>query len=55
MLNGVVIQTHTEIGEVTANILDLNNPERLLERKTLQHVGRYPSPEAIMTMGNKSG
>lgn len=45
------IQPLTHIGEVTATILQFNNPERLLERKLLRHAGRYPSPEALLRIG----
>lgn len=45
-LNGVLIEARTPIGEATAGILGLNGPDRLLERETLQHVGRYPPKEA---------
>lgn len=36
----------TEIGEVTARILDLNGADRVLVREALMRDGRYPSPEA---------
>jgi hypothetical protein len=45
-LDGIIIKPRTAIGEVTARILEFNNAERLLERETLQAVGRYPTPEA---------
>lgn len=45
--DGVVIKPRTEIGEVTARILDINHSDRLLERQTLQAVDRYPSAAAL--------
>jgi len=35
----------TDIGEVTARILDVNHPDRLLEREMLCRVQRYPIRE----------
>jgi len=49
-LNGVKIQPITEIGEVTAQILKLNNGDRLLERQELSAIGRYPTPSALAVM-----
>ena len=43
----MIIKPRTAIGEVTTRILEFNNAERLLERETLQAVGRYPTPEAL--------
>ena len=37
------IRALTEIGEVTARILRLNDSERLLERYELKAIGRYPA------------
>ena len=37
-----MIQSVTDIGEVTARILDFNNEERVLERELLIKVDRYP-------------
>ncbi len=51
-LNGVRIVTITDIGEVTARILGFNNPDRLLERQELQAIGRYPSPDALVLIGD---
>lgn len=50
VLRGVTILPLTEIGEVTAKILELNNPDRLLEREALRAVGRYPSAPALQRM-----
>jgi hypothetical protein len=33
----------SEIGEVTARLLDFNETERIVERKSLMSVGRYPT------------
>ncbi|AFZ23594.1 restriction endonuclease [Cylindrospermum stagnale PCC 7417] len=45
-LDEAVIQSLTDIGEVTARIFDFNNDERILERQLLIEVGRYPSAAA---------
>lgn len=37
----------TEIGEVTARLLEFNHPERLAHRRALAEVGRYPTIEAL--------
>lgn len=41
-LDGATIRPLTDIGEVTARILQFNHCDRLLERQTLLEVGRYP-------------
>jgi hypothetical protein len=46
-LRGVVIEAQTPIGEVTARILGLNEPERIMERQVLQRLGRYPPAQAL--------
>ena len=46
-LCGVVIEPRTPVGEVTANILGLNGPERIMERQSLERIGRYPPPQAV--------
>ena len=46
-LSGVRIVSLTDIGEVTARILDFNNVDRLIERQELEALGRYPSPDAL--------
>ena len=43
-LRGTIINAQTPIGEVTARILGFNEPERIMERQLLQHLGRYPPP-----------
>ena len=45
-LDGDVIGPRSDIGEVTARILDLNDPTRVAERAALRTLGRYPSPAA---------
>jgi hypothetical protein len=45
-LNGIVIESRTPIGEATTRVLDMNGPERLLERRVLRDIGRYPPPAA---------
>ncbi len=39
---GAVIEPLAEIGEATASALKLNTPERVIERRLLQALGRYP-------------
>ena len=46
-LDEAVIQHQTDIGEVTARILDFNGDERILERQTLIASGQYPSASAL--------
>ncbi|MBW4684668.1 MAG: HNH endonuclease [Komarekiella atlantica HA4396-MV6] len=46
-LDEAVIQHQTEIGEVTARILDFNSDERLVERQALIASGQYPSASAL--------
>jgi hypothetical protein len=50
VLEESTIQPLMIIGEVTANILQINVSERLLERQLLIAAGRYPSPEAMVRM-----
>jgi hypothetical protein len=44
--DGFDINPATEIGKVTARILHFNDEERVLERRELSAVGRYPSAAA---------
>lgn len=37
----------TDIGEVTARLLEFNHPERVAFRKLLAEAGRYPTVEAM--------
>ena len=46
-LNGVRIDTLTDIGEVTARILDFNNVDRLIERQELQTLGEQRKTEFL--------
>lgn len=41
-VNGALVESLTEIGEVTLKILDMNSAERLLERAALLAIGRFP-------------
>ena len=45
-LDQAVIIPLTEIGEATVRILGFNQDDPLLERETLQAIGRYPGPAA---------
>ncbi len=49
-LSGSRLDGRTPIGIVTARILGFNTGERILERKTLQDLGRYPSVAAQKRM-----
>jgi hypothetical protein len=46
-LNGERIHPITDIGEVTARILEFNHPDRLRHRELLVKGGRYPTIEAL--------
>ncbi|MEH2241938.1 HNH endonuclease [Nostoc sp.] len=46
-LDEAVIVHQTEIGEVTARILDFNGDERIVERQALMASGQYPSASAV--------
>lgn len=41
-LKGAVIEPLSPIGQTTANILQFNKVERVIERETLIQLGRYP-------------
>lgn len=41
------IEALSEIGDVTARVLELNHPERVAFRKLLVEAGRYPTMEAL--------
>lgn len=49
-LERVTITPFTNIAKVTVQILDFNNSERILERKTLITMGRYPPHSASAQM-----
>ncbi|MFM7369918.1 MAG: HNH endonuclease [Sphaerospermopsis kisseleviana] len=51
-LEEAVIQPLTDIGEVTARILDFNNDDRIQERQFLIEVGKYPSLAAKAKTSN---
>ena len=44
-LEQLTIVPLTEIGEATERILNLNHPDRLLEREVLRAIHRYPTRE----------
>ncbi|HMS40098.1 MAG TPA: HNH endonuclease [Pyrinomonadaceae bacterium] len=46
-LNGVIIESLTEIGEATVRILQMNHEDQILEREVLSRRGRYPSEAAL--------
>jgi len=47
-LNGIVIESLTEIGEATIRILQMNHDGQILEREVLSRHGRYPSEAALL-------
>lgn len=47
-LNGVVIESLTEIGEATIRILQMNHDDQILERQVLSRHGRYPNEAALL-------
>jgi hypothetical protein len=49
-LDGAIIRSSTDIGEVTARILDFNDEDRILERQILIENNRYPSTAAKKKM-----
>ncbi|HEX3150786.1 MAG TPA: HNH endonuclease signature motif containing protein [Gemmataceae bacterium] len=49
-LVGRRIESLSPIGLVTARILGFNTGERILERQSLQSIGRYPSDAAMRRM-----
>ena len=49
-LDGYRIEPITSIGEATARILKFNDSERILERKTLIEIKRFPTKQALMRM-----
>jgi hypothetical protein len=55
VLNGVVIEPRTPIGEATARIVGFNQADRLLERETLQRIGRYPPEQAMVYLTERGG
>jgi hypothetical protein len=46
-LDEAVVQPQTDIGEVTARILDFNGDERVIERQALIASSQYPSASAL--------
>ncbi len=53
-LDGLRIVGLSEIGEVTAKTLKLNDDDRLLEREVLRAKNRYPSADATRRIGGGS-
>jgi len=50
-IDGIEIKPRTGIGQVTARILGFNDNDRLLERRELFELGRYPSIVALRRAG----
>jgi hypothetical protein len=44
------IEPLTAAGEVTARVLEFNHPERVVFRRLLAEIGRYPTIEALARM-----
>lgn len=53
VLHRAVIDSVSEVGEVTARILEFNAIERILEREVLQQIGRYPPADAISRLDRR--
>ena len=53
-LDGALIMSLSDIGDVTSRILAFNTSDRLLERQVLREVGRYPNAAAVMRMASKN-
>lgn len=51
-LEGALIQPLTEIGAVTARLLNLNHSDRLEERQLLIDADKYPAPAAKSRLNN---
>jgi len=49
-LEGAIITPQTKIGRATVQILGFNSGDRILERRTLIAMGRYPSQSALVRM-----
>ena len=49
-LDGALIRPASDVGEVTAFIFGFNSGDRVLERKALIAVGRYPTAAALARM-----
>ncbi len=47
-LNGVAIESLTDIGEATVRILQINHDDQIIERQVLSKRGRYPSEAALL-------
>ena len=45
--DGVTISPRTSIGETTARLLGVNDEARLVERRALRRLGRYPTAAAL--------
>jgi hypothetical protein len=53
-LNEAVIEPITDIGEVTARILQFNSKERIEERQFFIRTSRYPTLAALQRMQNNN-
>ena len=52
--DNVTIASLTDIGEATARIFGFNDGERLLDRRALSLLGRYPGPAALKRLDDRS-
>ncbi|MGB7159410.1 MAG: HNH endonuclease signature motif containing protein [Tepidisphaeraceae bacterium] len=48
--DGVTVESRSDVGRVTIELLRLNHVDRLNEREALKLVGRYPSKPALIRM-----
>lgn len=52
--DGITIVPLTDVGEATARIFGFNDGERLLERRALSLLGRFPVSAALKRVNNRS-
>lgn len=52
--DGITFIPRSDVGEVTLRLLRINDPDRLLERRTLRQAGRYPVTLALPRINTTS-
>lgn len=50
LLQGALIVARTSVGDVTTRILSFNESERVIERESMQMIGRYPPSDALLLL-----
>lgn len=55
LMEGVVINPRSALGEATVRLLGLNQEDRLIEREALRQAGRYPSTAALRRLRSLPG